>query len=73
MRERKHSLAVTQLRRLVAGFPLRRPGLEPGSGNVGFVEGKVALGHVFSEYFGFPYKFSFRRLLYNHCHHLGLV
>jgi hypothetical protein len=34
--------------RLVAGFPLRRPGLEPGSGHVGFVVDKVALGHVFS-------------------------
>jgi hypothetical protein len=27
---------------------------------------KVALGHVFSEYFGFPCKFSFHRLLHAH-------
>jgi hypothetical protein len=34
-------------------FPLRRPGFEPGSGQVGFVVDKVALGKDFSEYFGF--------------------
>jgi hypothetical protein len=27
---------------------------------------KVALGQVFSEYFGFPYQFSFHRLLHTH-------
>jgi hypothetical protein len=42
------------LKRLVVGFPLRRPGFEPGSSHVGFVVDKVALGHVFSEYLGFP-------------------
>jgi hypothetical protein len=42
------------LRRLVAGFPAWRSGFEPGSGHVGFVVDKVALGQVFSEYFGFP-------------------
>jgi hypothetical protein len=30
------------------------PGFDPGSGQVGFVVDKVALGQVFSEYFGFP-------------------
>jgi hypothetical protein len=35
---------------VVAGFPPRRP----GSGHVGFVVDKVALGQVFSGYFGFP-------------------
>jgi hypothetical protein len=30
-------------------------GFEPRSGHVGFVVDKVALGQVFSEYFGFPY------------------
>jgi hypothetical protein len=35
---------------------------------VGFVVDKVALGQVFSEYFGFPCQFSFHRLL--HTHHL---
>jgi hypothetical protein len=38
--------AVSELRRLVAGFPLRRSGLEPGSGHEGFVVDEVALGHV---------------------------
>jgi hypothetical protein len=33
---------------------------------VGFVVDKVRLGQVFSEYFGLPCKFSFRRLLHNH-------
>jgi hypothetical protein len=29
---------------------------------------KVALGQVFSEYFGFPCQSSFRQLLHNHPH-----
>jgi hypothetical protein len=37
----------------------RRPGFDPRSGRVGFVVDKVALGKVFSEYFGFPCQFSF--------------
>jgi hypothetical protein len=36
---------------------------------VGFVADEVALGQVFSEYFGFPCQFSFHRLFYIH-HHL---
>jgi hypothetical protein len=43
---------------------------------VGFVVDKVALGQVFSEYFGFPCQSSFHQLLHNHPHlsfyHLGL-
>jgi hypothetical protein len=35
---------------------------------VGFVVDKVALGQVFSEYFGFPCQFSFHRLLHTHRH-----
>jgi hypothetical protein len=65
-------MAVPWLRRLVTGFPLRRPGFEPRSGHVGFVVDKVALVQVFSEYFGFPCQFSFHRLLHI-LHHLGLV
>jgi hypothetical protein len=57
-------LAVPLLRRLVAGFPLRRPGVEPRSGHVRFVVDKVALGQVYSEYFGFPCQFSFHQLLH---------
>jgi hypothetical protein len=34
--------------------------------HVGFVVDKVALGQVFSEYFGSPYQFSFHRLLHTH-------
>jgi hypothetical protein len=33
---------------------------------VGFVVDKVALGKVFSEYFGFPCQFAFHRLLHDH-------
>jgi hypothetical protein len=68
--QRKRNVkAVPYLRPLVANFPPRRPGFEPRSGHVGFVVDKVALGQVFSEYFGFPFQFSFHRLL--HIHHLS--
>jgi hypothetical protein len=63
--------AVPQLRRLVAGFPQRRSGFEPGSGYVGFVVNKVEQVKVFSEYFCSPCQ-SFDRLLHTH-QHLGLV
>jgi hypothetical protein len=63
------TVAVPQLRRLVAGFLSRRHGFEPRSGHVGFIVDKVALGQVFSEYFGFPCHFSLHRLL--HIHHLS--
>jgi hypothetical protein len=35
---------------------------------VGFVVDKVALGQVFSEYFGFLCQSSFHQLLHNHPH-----
>jgi hypothetical protein len=38
---------------------------------VGFVVDKLALGQVFSEYFGFSCQYSFRRGLHIH-HHLSL-
>jgi hypothetical protein len=50
--------------------PPWRSRLEPGSGHVGFVVDKVALGQVISEYFGFPCQFSFHRMLHIH-HHLS--
>jgi hypothetical protein len=53
------------LKRLVAGFPPRRPGFDPRSGHVGFVVDKMALGQVFSEYFGFSCQSSFHQLLHN--------
>jgi hypothetical protein len=48
----------------------RRPGVEPGSGHVGFVVDKVAQGQLFSVYFGFPCQSSFHQFLHNH-HHLS--
>jgi hypothetical protein len=55
---------VPYLKRLVAGFPLRRPGFDPRSGHVGFVVDKAALGQFFSKYFGFPFQFSIHPLLH---------
>jgi hypothetical protein len=62
-------LDVPQFRCLVAGFPLRRPGFEPGSSDVTFMVNKVALGQVLCEYSGFPRKFSLHRLIYAYHHH----
>jgi hypothetical protein len=45
----------------------RRPGFNPGSGQVGFVVDKVAPEQVFSEYFGFPCH-SFDQILHPHNH-----
>jgi hypothetical protein len=62
-------LLIPWLRRLVAGFPPRRYGFESGSGRMGFVVDKVALGKVSSGYFDFLCQFAFHRLLHNHHHH----
>jgi hypothetical protein len=42
------------------------PGFKPGSSHVGFEVDKVALGQVFSEYFGFPCQSSFHQFLHKH-------
>jgi hypothetical protein len=55
------------LRQLVARFLLRQPGFDPRSGYERSVVDKVAL-EVFSEYFGFPFQFSFHQLLHTHNH-----
>jgi hypothetical protein len=60
--------AAPYLKRLVTGFSTLRPGFDPVSGQVGFVVDKLALGQVFSEYFGFPCQSSFHQLLHNHPH-----
>jgi hypothetical protein len=52
---------VPWLRRLAAALPIRRPGFDPGSVQVGFVVDKVTLGQVFPEYFGLPLSISFHR------------
>jgi hypothetical protein len=49
---------VPYLRRLVTGFPPRWSGFQLGSGHVGFVVNKVALGQVFFEYFVPPASYS---------------
>jgi hypothetical protein len=53
---------VNRTKRLVAA------GFKPGSGQVGFVVDKVALGQVFSEYFGFPCQSSLHQILHHHNH-----
>jgi hypothetical protein len=58
---------VQKLRRLVAGFPSRRPGFKPGSDHMGFVVDKAAVGQVFYDYFCFTYQSSHR------IHHPGPV
>jgi hypothetical protein len=40
---------------------------------VGFVVDKVSLGQVLSEYFGFPFKFSFYEFTITITYHPGLV
>jgi hypothetical protein len=60
------TMAVPYLKRLDAGFPPRRSGFASGQ-HVGFVVDKVALGQVFSEYFGFPCQ-SFHQFLHHHNH-----
>jgi hypothetical protein len=60
---------MPQVRRLAAGLPPRRPELEPGSGHVGFVVDKEALGQVFSDYFRFPYQLFHRQPHTKHNHH----
>jgi hypothetical protein len=42
------------VRQLVTGLPSQRPGFDPRSCNMWLLVDKVALGQVFSEYFGFP-------------------
>jgi hypothetical protein len=42
-----------------SGFPPLLPEFKARSGHVEFLVVKVALGQVFSEYFGFPCQFSF--------------
>jgi hypothetical protein len=52
---------LSWLRRLAAVRTVQRPEFDPGPINVGFVVDKVALGQVFSEYFGLPLSISFHR------------
>jgi hypothetical protein len=50
---------VAWLRRLATGLPLQRPWFDPGSFYLGFVVEKMALGQVFTWYFGLPLSMSF--------------
>jgi hypothetical protein len=59
-----HAIAQADSRWL----PTAAAWVRSGSGQVGFVVDKVALGWVFSEYFGFPYQSSFHQILEHHKH-----
>jgi hypothetical protein len=54
----EENMAMPWLRRLVTGLPPRRSGFAPGSVHVGFVGDKVAMGQVFSQFFGFSLSVS---------------
>jgi hypothetical protein len=60
------TIALPYLKRSLAGFPPRRPGFDPKSGDMGFLVDKVALGQVFFDELGFPYQLSFHKILYTH-------
>jgi hypothetical protein len=47
---------------------MTRPGFKTWFRHVGFMVNKVALGQIFSEYFGFPCQSSFHQFLHNHYH-----
>jgi hypothetical protein len=59
-------MAVPKLRQLVAGFSPWRSEYHPRSGHVRFLVVKVALEQVLSVNFGFPYQFSFYKILHIH-------
>jgi hypothetical protein len=61
-------MALPYLKRLVISFQPQWPGCEIRSDHVGFVVYKMALGHIFSGYFGFPCQYLFHLLL--HIHHI---
>jgi hypothetical protein len=44
---------VPYFSQVVAGFAPRRPGFNPRFGRVFFMVGKVEMGQVFFQYFGF--------------------
>jgi hypothetical protein len=49
-------------------FPTAAARVRSLSDHVGFVVDKVALGQVFSEYFGFPCQSLFHQFLHHHNH-----
>jgi hypothetical protein len=62
--------AIAQV--VVTSLPLRQTEFQPKTGHVGFMVDKVALGKVFSKYFGFSCQ-SFHRLLQAHHHLAGTI
>jgi hypothetical protein len=51
----------------VDGFSQRRAAFDPKPGHMGFMVHKMALRHIFSEYFGFSYQ-SLNRMLHSDYH-----
>jgi hypothetical protein len=57
--------------RLVAGLSPRRPSFAFRSSHMGFMVDKVALGQIFSKFFGFPCQYDFTIALCILVYHLG--
>jgi hypothetical protein len=57
---------VSWLRRLVTGLSQQSPGFVPGTFLVGFVVDSVALGQVFSEFFGLPCQYYSTVVIHTH-------
>jgi hypothetical protein len=55
---------MLELQWLAASFPTWGPGFDTRSDQTGFVVDEVALGWVFSDYFGFPFQLSFHKLIH---------
>jgi hypothetical protein len=66
--QKSHRLGRATAQAVSRWLPTPAAGFKPGSGQVGFVVDKVALGQVFSEYFGFPCQYSFHQILHHHNH-----
>jgi hypothetical protein len=63
----RHPVHIVTLQHILKKiFIVKLLGFDPRSSYVGFVADKVALGQVFSQYFGFLCQFSFLQLLHIH-------
>jgi hypothetical protein len=67
--EHTRHVTVSQAKRLVVDF--HRSALGSSPGRVEFVADKAPSDQNLSEYFGFPYQFSFRRLIHTRLHNVA--
>jgi hypothetical protein len=69
--KKKMDRTVPWLRRLFAGLSQQSPVFGPGILLVGFVVDRMAVGQVFSEFFGLPCQYHSTVSLHS-IHHLGM-